>query len=147
MTFARSCPGSRSIRQPVPEDIKCPGCGVDVEIWTDELSQLCPGCGTRVLREQQPSCIDWCPAAKECIGPEVYQKLRPETGQVSVKTQPASSLDVIRLEHDEVLNHTSFCRAATLCIGSCDSSAAPASVPLFLQESMNAAFSSGFAMR
>ncbi len=118
MTFAKSCPGSRSIRQPVPEDIKCPSCGVDVEIWTDELSQLCPSCGTRVFREQLPSCIDWCPAAKECIGPEVYQRLKPEAEKVSVKTKTASPLDVISQEHDEVLNQMSFLRAATLCIRS-----------------------------
>ncbi len=124
MTFAKSCPGSRSIRQPVPEDIKCPGCGVAVEIWTDEMSRLCPSCGTRVLREQQPSCIDWCPAAKECIGPEVYQRLKPEAKKVSVKTKAASPLDVISQEHDEVLNQMSFLRAATLCIRSGASAAA-----------------------
>ncbi|MDZ4230580.1 MAG: hypothetical protein U1B77_02035, partial [Dehalococcoidales bacterium] len=74
MVFDKSCPGSRVIREPRPEFINCPDCSREVEIWTDELKAKCPGCGTMVFRAQQASCIDWCPQAKECVGPEVYER-------------------------------------------------------------------------
>ncbi len=78
MPFDKSCPGSRMIREPTPEDINCPSCGEAVEIWTDELRATCPNCDTRVFREQQPSCIDWCSHAEECVGSEAYQRLRKQ---------------------------------------------------------------------
>jgi hypothetical protein len=77
MTYDNHCPGSQSIRNPVPENIPCPQCGRDVEIWTDEKKGICPGCKTAVFRERKMSCIDWCPYAKECVGPEVYERLKP----------------------------------------------------------------------
>ncbi|MFH1003501.1 MAG: hypothetical protein V1780_05085, partial [Chloroflexota bacterium] len=77
MTMTKSCPGSRTIREPVPDEIKCPQCGGEVEIWTDELKATCPNCGHKVFREARVSCIDWCPHAQECVGPEVYQRLKP----------------------------------------------------------------------
>ena len=77
MPFDKSCPGARTIREPTPEDVNCPNCDETVEIWTDELKANCPSCGAKVFREQQPSCIDWCPHARECVGPEVYERLKP----------------------------------------------------------------------
>lgn len=70
------CPGSKVIRQPLPEDYPCPQCGEMVEIWTHELKVKCPQCGTTVFREQKPSCIDWCKFAKECVGEEAYNRLK-----------------------------------------------------------------------
>ena len=116
MTFAKSCPGSRFIREPIPENINCPSCGAEVEVWSDELSQPCPSCGTRVFREQHPSCIDWCPAAKECIGPEVYERLKPEVEKGATEAEVTTPLDVVSREHEEVLEQLGFLRAATLCL-------------------------------
>ncbi len=65
MTLAKSCPGSRAVREPTPEYISCPNCGDEVEVWTHEVSRACSKCGTRVFREQRPSCIDWCPYAEQ----------------------------------------------------------------------------------
>lgn len=72
----RGCPGARNIRDARPEDIECPQCGQEVEIWSHELTRRCPGCGARVSRERTPSCIDWCAFAEQCIGTEKYQRLR-----------------------------------------------------------------------
>jgi predicted RNA-binding Zn-ribbon protein involved in translation (DUF1610 family) len=72
MTF--KCPGAFRIRQAEPETIKCFSCGVEVEIWTDEIKTQCPKCKTTVLREQQQSCIEWCKYAKECVGVKAYNK-------------------------------------------------------------------------
>ena len=65
-----------SIREVKPEDIDCPQCGAEVEIWSDELKARCRQCGTPVSREQGPSCIDWCSLAEQCVGTEKYQRLK-----------------------------------------------------------------------
>ena len=72
------CPGSGDIRTPVPTLKKCPECGEEVEIWSDELKAKCTQCSATVFREAIPSCIDWCPAARECLGEEKHNRLRGE---------------------------------------------------------------------
>jgi NADH pyrophosphatase NudC (nudix superfamily) len=69
------CPGSKNIRAPIPTAKICPGCGEEVEIWSDELKARCARCGTTVFREDIPACIDWCKAARECLGKEKYNRL------------------------------------------------------------------------
>lgn len=114
MVFDKSCPGSRAIREPRPENINCPDCGREVEIWTDELKATCLGCGSKVFRAQQASCIDWCPHAKECVGPEVYERLRPGIEEdVSAVGTP---LDVLKREHERILENIGLLRAASLCL-------------------------------
>jgi len=76
MSLFSGCPGARDIREVKPEDVECPECGREVEIWSDELSARCPGCGAQVTREQGPSCIDWCSFAEQCIGTEKYERLK-----------------------------------------------------------------------
>jgi predicted RNA-binding Zn-ribbon protein involved in translation (DUF1610 family) len=76
MSLFTGCPGARDIREVRPEDVECSECGREVEIWSDELSARCPGCGARVSREQGPSCIDWCSFAEQCIGTEKYKRLK-----------------------------------------------------------------------
>ena len=71
------CPGqdTRNLRA---ELHKCPNCGYDVEIFTDEISRKCYRCGERVYREKAPSCLDWCASARECVGEERWQELVKE---------------------------------------------------------------------
>jgi LSD1 subclass zinc finger protein len=73
------CPGSMSLKQPTPEDIECSGCGRTIEIWSDETKVRCRYCGTMNFKDVAPSCVEWCPAAVECVGPEIYQRV---TGKV-----------------------------------------------------------------
>lgn len=68
------CPGSQAFSQPHPEDVKCPNCGTEVEIWSDEIKVKCPKCKKTVMRKQGQSCLDWCKYAKECLGEEGYKK-------------------------------------------------------------------------
>ncbi len=68
------CPGARRFKQPQPEAIKCPSCGWEVEIWTDEVKVTCPWCNAVILRQQEQSCLDWCRYAKECVGEQLYRK-------------------------------------------------------------------------
>jgi len=60
------CPGSGGIRTPIPSLKPCPKCGQEVEVWSDELKARCSNCGA----------IDWCKAAKECLGEEKYNQLK-----------------------------------------------------------------------
>ena len=108
--MASFCPGSRNFREPTPEEIPCPNCGYQVEIWTKELVRPCPNCGTRVFREQRPSCIDWCPYAKECVGPEVYATLRPKASDAK------GPLEALRREHEEAQRQLGLLKGATLCL-------------------------------
>lgn len=69
------CPGSLEIRNPFPENITCIWCDTVNEIWTDESETTCTGCGKTISREMKPTCLEWCPAAKECVGVEKYERL------------------------------------------------------------------------
>ena len=68
------CPGSQAFSQPHPEDIKCPHCGAEVEIFSDEIKVTCPGCNKTVVREEGATCLDWCRYAKECVGDKLFSK-------------------------------------------------------------------------
>lgn len=57
---------------------KCPNCGHEVEIFSDELKVKCPKCGEKVYRDKVPSCIEWCAKARECLGEERWKQLRGE---------------------------------------------------------------------
>ena len=75
MSLFDGCPGSKRIRQPFPENIKC-RCGKEAEIWSDETETVCPYCKNKVNRNMPSSCLDWCSMAKECIGPEKFKKYK-----------------------------------------------------------------------
>ena len=71
----KNCPGSMGLKQPQPEEIACTGCGKAIEIWSDEMRTRCRSCGTVTSRDLPPSCVEWCPAALQCVGPEIYAKV------------------------------------------------------------------------
>jgi hypothetical protein len=73
VTLFKECPGSKRIKNPFPEEIKC-NCGHTVEIWSDEVNAVCKKCKRRVTRDMLPSCLDWCSMAKECVGEEKYKR-------------------------------------------------------------------------
>ncbi len=68
--LSKHCPGSLGFIQPKPEMFRCPGCGREVEIWSDEATAACPVCSKTVFRPGMQSCLDWCKYAKECVGSE-----------------------------------------------------------------------------
>lgn len=76
-----SCPGSKEIRSPYPEELTCSFCCRRNEIWSDEPDMTCKGCGKIITRDMVPSCIQWCAAAKECVGPEKYERLIRKLGE------------------------------------------------------------------
>jgi len=68
----QTCPGARIFRQPKPESFPCPGCGSEVEIWTDEFRRPCPRCGRVVFRDAGLGCLEWCAMAEQCLGEQAY---------------------------------------------------------------------------
>jgi NADH pyrophosphatase NudC (nudix superfamily) len=71
------CPGQDS-RRLRAEIHKCPNCGHEVEIFSDEIKVRCSQCGKNVYREKTPSCIEWCAAARQCLGEERWRQLKGE---------------------------------------------------------------------
>ena len=74
------CPGSKDIKQPKPEDIKCRHCGKEIEMWSDETEVKCKFCQKINLRSIGPTCLDWCAFAKECVGEAKYKRIKASAG-------------------------------------------------------------------
>jgi len=78
------CPGQdmRKLRVAL---YKCPNCGNEVEMFSDELRIKCRKCGEMVHKEQIPSCIDWCASARQCLGEERWKELNEATSDIGEK--------------------------------------------------------------
>jgi len=78
------CPGQdmRNLRVTVH---KCPTCGSEVEIFSDESKIRCKKCGTVVIKEQVPSCISWCASARQCLGEERWKQLMGDSEEITKK--------------------------------------------------------------
>lgn len=99
-----SCSGSEKFKKPQPQNLKCPSCGEDAEIWTDEIETLCPKCNTKVARPQEQSCLDWCSYAKECVGAQKYT-LYMHNKATSIKEKLLQELDDYFGEDIKRINH------------------------------------------
>jgi len=79
------CPGAANIRTPTLTIRKCPQCGEEVELFSNDVSVKCSRCGF-VIYNDIASCVQWCRHARECVGEEMYRKLTekkeetPKTG-------------------------------------------------------------------
>jgi len=69
------CPG-QDFRKTSIENINCSNCGYAAEIFSDEIKVKCPKCNNLISREKLPSCVDWCKAARDCIGEEKWKQLK-----------------------------------------------------------------------
>jgi NADH pyrophosphatase NudC (nudix superfamily) len=78
------CPGQDNRRLRV-ELHKCPSCGYEVEIFSDEIKVKCSHCGEHVFREETPSCIEWCASARQCLGEERWRKLMTERQERTIR--------------------------------------------------------------
>jgi DNA-directed RNA polymerase subunit RPC12/RpoP len=79
------CPG-QDMRKLRVELFKCTECGAEVEIFSDETRIKCQKCGTMIFKEQLPTCIEWCSAARQCLGEERWTALMGDK-ENSVKTK------------------------------------------------------------
>jgi len=74
-----SCPGAAQFtRTPTLKIKRCPECGGDVEIFSTELRVKCDNCGFTIYNDME-SCIQWCKYAKDCVGEEIYNRLKIKT--------------------------------------------------------------------
>jgi ribosomal protein S27AE len=73
------CPGSANLKTATLAVKKCPRCGEEIEIFSNEVSAACGRCGF-VVYNDLASCIRWCRYAEECVGPEIARKFR-DTGE------------------------------------------------------------------
>ena len=46
------CDGASKKKSDIPEDIECPGCGSEIEMWTNETKVKCPTCSKEVTRDE-----------------------------------------------------------------------------------------------
>jgi len=65
------CPGTNNLKTPTLTIKKCPQCGEEVEIFSNDTQVTCSTCGF-VIYNDTLSCIQWCKYAKECVGEEMY---------------------------------------------------------------------------
>jgi endogenous inhibitor of DNA gyrase (YacG/DUF329 family) len=68
------CPGTVNLRTPTLAIKKCPQCGEEVEVFSNDIAVKCSRCGFLVFNDIE-SCIEWCRYAKECVGDGMYNKL------------------------------------------------------------------------
>ena len=69
------CPG-QDRRNVKAELVACPECGYKVEMFSDEIKVKCPNCKGLVCKKRLPSCVQWCKAARDCIGEERWKELK-----------------------------------------------------------------------
>lgn len=69
------CPGAVGIRTPTIITKQCPECGREVEIFSNEMQTKCSKCGFAIYNDLE-SCVQWCKYAEECVGEEMYKKLK-----------------------------------------------------------------------
>ena len=49
-------------------DVRCPGCGRDVEFFRDDAERKC-GCGRVIPNPKRDlACAEWCSKAEDCLG-------------------------------------------------------------------------------
>ncbi|MBE0481028.1 MAG: phosphohydrolase [Dehalococcoidia bacterium] len=72
------CPGQNR-RDLNVEEYRCPHCGTEEEIFSNETRVKCRVCGHWIYKEKLPSCIDWCAAARQCLGEEKWKQLKGES--------------------------------------------------------------------
>lgn len=74
MTMLNRCPGSLA-GTPTLKVKKCPECGSEVEVFSNDVKVNCEKCGFAVYNDVE-SCIQWCKYARECVGEQLYKKLK-----------------------------------------------------------------------
>lgn len=58
-------------------DVPCPDCGEPVEFFKDDAQRKCKKCQLVIYNPRNNfGCANWCPAARECLGPERHESLR-----------------------------------------------------------------------
>lgn len=74
MATFNGCPGAAGINRTPSLDIKkCPECGEEIELFSNETHTYCTRCGFTAYNDKQ-NCITWCKYAIDCVGEDVYNR-------------------------------------------------------------------------
>lgn len=68
------CPGSLG-GTPTLKIKKCPECGNEVEIFSNDVKVDCEKCGFTIYNNIE-SCVQWCKYARYCVGEQLYKKFK-----------------------------------------------------------------------
>ena len=69
------CPGSFGSGTPAIKIKICPLCGGEVELFSIDMKVDCPSCGQPVFNNIN-SCAEYCQYAEQCLGTDMYIKLK-----------------------------------------------------------------------
>ena len=75
------CPGGGNFGTPSLKIKKCPNCGADIELFSTDVEASCYNCGF-VAYSDMNSCIFYCEHARECIGPEAYDRIMSQRDDI-----------------------------------------------------------------
>jgi DNA-directed RNA polymerase subunit RPC12/RpoP len=76
--FISACPGAIAIKgTPTIKIKRCPECGTEIEVFSNNTEEHCPKCGFTVYNDAM-ACVMWCKYARDCVGDETYFKFRPD---------------------------------------------------------------------
>lgn len=78
------CPG-QDMRKLTVSYHPCPTCKKPVEFFSDEMRVRCPHCKTVVVKDQVPTCIQWCKSARDCLGPELYDSIIEKMEEMKIE--------------------------------------------------------------
>lgn len=78
------CPGANNILMPTIKIKRCPECGEEVEVVSSDMQTSCPECGF-IIYNDLITCVQWCKYAEECVGEEVYDRLRKQEEDLAEK--------------------------------------------------------------
>ena len=92
------CPGNDPVSRAVPELIVCPDCGVEVEIWTDEIKGKCASCN-RVLKKDKTKIVAEQKMYKQDVR-AVLNRLTQRACQLGASDAGAISTTEISVEED-----------------------------------------------
>ncbi|MFZ2149452.1 MAG: HD domain-containing protein [Sedimentisphaerales bacterium] len=96
------CPGQDQ-RFWKPEDIfevRCSGCGENVEFFKDEPKLKCRECGQMVVNPKiDLGCAEWCQYAEQCLGVNVVKNLKVMRDKLIGEMKNVFGDDQKRIEH------------------------------------------------
>lgn len=84
------CPGTKTILMPTIKLKPCPKCGEEVEIVSTDMKTDCPKCGFTIYNNMA-SCIEYCEYARECVGEELYDRMKKEKEQAKKEQAGANA--------------------------------------------------------
>ena len=68
---------------------KCPECGSEIEMFSDETRARCHKCKSVVQKETTPSCVQWCTKARDCLGDERWKAIMGDEAEGADEAEEA----------------------------------------------------------